>query len=72
MHNIYIGQSANKYTFGEIINFYYIYMLDKALSILAILILLFIGYNLYYDIKDYFYTKNLKIMDALLSNKIII
>ena len=47
-------------------------MLDKALNILAILILLFIGYNLYYDIKDYFYTKNLKIMDALLSNKIII
>jgi hypothetical protein len=40
--------------------------------VLGIVILLFICYNLFYDIKDYFYTKNLKIMDALLSNKIII
>ena len=47
-------------------------MFNNVLAVLSIVILLFIGYNLFYDIKDYFYTKNLKIMDAVLSNKIII
>jgi hypothetical protein len=47
-------------------------MIKDFLTVMVIVIILFIGYNLYYDIKDYFYTKNLRIFDALLSNKIII
>jgi len=47
-------------------------MFKNILAILGIVIFLFISYNLFYDVKDYFYTKNLKILDALLSNKIII
>ena len=29
-------------------------------------------YNMYLDMKDYFYTKNMAIMDIILANKIII
>ena len=47
-------------------------MIKDILTVIVIVILLFVGYNLYYDIKDYFYMKNTKILGALLSNKIII
>lgn len=47
-------------------------MLEKIITILVVIIVLFVVYNLYLDIKDYFYTKNLAIMDIILANKIII
>lgn len=47
-------------------------MLERIITILVVIIVLFVVYNLYLDIKDYFYTKNLAIMDIILANKIII
>ena len=47
-------------------------MLERIITILVVIIVLFVVYNLYLDIKDYFYTKNLAIMDLILANKIII
>ena len=45
---------------------------DLLFTIFLILIIGFVSYNLYIDVKDYVYTKNIRIMDILLSNKIII
>lgn len=47
-------------------------MLERIITILVVIIVLFVVYNMYLDIKDYFYTKNLAIMDIILANKIII
>ena len=47
-------------------------MLEQVLSVLVVIIVLFISYNLYLDVKDYFYTKNTAFMDIFLANKIII
>lgn len=47
-------------------------MLEQALTVLVVIIVLFITYNLYLDMKDYFYTKNTAFMDIFLANKIII
>lgn len=45
---------------------------DLMFSIFLIVVIGFITVNLYHDTKDYIYTKNIRIMDILLSNKIII
>ena len=47
-------------------------MLERILTILVVIIVLLVLYNMYLDMKDYFYTKNMAIMDIILANKIII
>ena len=47
-------------------------MLNETVTVLVLLIVLFVVYNMYLDMKDYFYTKNFAIMDIFLANKIII
>lgn len=45
---------------------------DYILPALLLLIIVFVLSNMYTDLKDYFYTKNLGIFDMLTKNKIII
>jgi len=45
---------------------------DKFLSALLLLVLAFVVLNLFTDIKDYFYTKQLGIFDNIFKNNIII
>ena len=47
-------------------------MLERFLTLLVAIIVIFVLYNMYLDMKDYFYTKNTAIMDIILANKIII
>ena len=69
---ILISNTTIKHTFSRIIFINIYYMLERIITILVVIIVLFVVYNLYLDIKDYFYTKNLAIMDIILANKIII
>ena len=47
-------------------------MIERILTILLVIIVLFVVYNMFLDMKDYFYTKNMAIMDIILANKIVI
>ena len=47
-------------------------MYETVLTIVLVAVLLFVTYNLFLDIKDYVYVKNVNVMGALLQNKIII
>ena len=72
MYNIFISNTTIKQTFSRIIFINIYYMLERILTILVLIIVIFVLYNMYLDTKDYFYTKNLAIMDIILANKIII
>lgn len=46
--------------------------MEKFLVALFFVVIVFVLYNLYLDTSSYLYSKNIRIMDILLANKIVI